>query len=276
MKAEETSAVIQIQHYTYILKSKLYLVLTFLFLGLGFAAIYAFFIVPPQYESTVQMITQTSNPEGNNNVGLNDLNANILLVNTYKDMIHSNKLLIDAQSQLKKNDIDLTLTEMRQMIHLQQSQNSQMFELKVVNSDPRISKLVSETVTSIFQKEAANYTGNEKIKIVSPARLAEKPISPNPKLILMIGGILGFVLSILIIFLLELTNNTINSSEFLTDEVGIPILGTLSGVSQEQLEEGQKIDFSYYRQNPRQFKKDFYPKKRARKRRRRRKEEFRL
>lgn len=268
MKVEETSATVQMQHYLYLLKSKMYLMLTCLFLGIGFAAIYAFFVATPKYESTVQMITQTNDAEKTNG-GLNDLNANILLVNTYKDMIKSNKLLLEEQKELKNEGIHLTLSEMRQMISLQQSQNSQMFELKVVSDNPQISRLIGETISTIFQKEVKEYSGEERIKIVSPATLAENPVSPNRKLILLIGAVLGLFVSVIFIFLREIVNNTIHSPEFISEEAGVPVLGTISGASEELLEEGKMINFEYYRQNPRQFKKDFYPKRRARRRRKR-------
>lgn len=266
MKIEELDNAVNIQHYWYMLKNKLHYIFILMFLGIGFAAIYTFFVATPKYESTVQMIAQTNNEE--NKTALNDLNANILLVNTYKDMIQSNKLLLETQNELKKKEINLSVDEIRRMISIQQSQNSQMFELKVVTNQPQKSQMIGETLAETFQKEVEAYSGIEKVKVVSPASISNAPVSPNNKTNLLIGLFVGIGLGVLVVFLGEIINNTIKSSEFITEEADIQILGTISDVSEKVLREGKEIDLVYYRENPRQFKKDFYPRKRVKKKHR--------
>lgn len=276
MKMNETEGIFSIEYYWYMLKSKIHYVLVCMFLGIGFAAVYTFFIATPKYETTVQMIVQTNNDDANK-VALNDLNANILLVNTYKDMIKSNKLLSQTQLALKDKGIRLTAKEMSGMISIQQSQNSQMFELKVVSDRPQLSQEVGETISKIFQKEVEDYSSAEKVKIVSPATVSDYPVSPKNNLNLLVGLILGLSVGLGSIFLGDIINNTIKSDEFITVEAGVPILGVITDVPEKILKEGKEVDLVYYRENPRRFKRDFYSRKKVhRKRRKRRRQELKI
>lgn len=276
MKMNETEGIFSIEYYWYMLKSKIHYVLVCMFLGIGFAAVYTFFIATPKYETTVQMIVQTNNDDANK-VALNDLNANILLVNTYKDMIKSNKLLSQTQLALKDKGIRLTAKEMSGMISIQQSQNSQMFELKVVSDRPQLSQEVGETISKIFQKEVEDYSSAEKVKIVSPATVSDYPVSPKNNLNLLVGLILGLSVGLGSIFLGDIINNTIKSDEFITVEAGVPILGVITDVPEKILKEGKEVDLVYYRENPRRFKRDFYSQKKVhRKRRKRRRQELKI
>lgn len=276
MKMNETEGIFSIEYYWYMLKSKIHYVLVCMFLGIGFAAVYTFFIATPKYETTVQMIVQTNNNDANK-VALNDLNANILLVNTYKDMIKSNKLLSQTQLALKDKGIRLTAKEMSGMISIQQSQNSQMFELKVVSDRPQLSQEVGETISKIFQEEVENYSSAEKVKIVSPATVSDYPVSPKNNLNLLVGLILGLSVGLGSIFLGDIINNTIKSDEFITVEAGVPILGVITDVPEKILKEGKEVDLVYYRENPRRFKRDFYSRKKVhRKRRKRRRQELKI
>ncbi|MGX7030443.1 Wzz/FepE/Etk N-terminal domain-containing protein [Vagococcus zengguangii] len=57
-------------------------------LGLGTAAVISYFVMEKQYTSEVQMIAKL--PSANNeqmNSNLNDVNFNLQMINTYKDMM---------------------------------------------------------------------------------------------------------------------------------------------------------------------------------------------
>lgn len=240
---EET---ISLEELLTIVWKRITLIITCFFIGIGVSAIVTFFLITPKYQSTVQMIGQTPTNE-NANSQLSDLNANILMINTYKDVIKSNTVLSAAQEELQKQHLAFKMDELASMISIEQSQNSQMFEIKVVTDSPKKAMNVANTVANVFKDQLVHFVQSDKVTILSPAIQDDHPISPNKKLNLLIGAFLGFLIGLGITFVLELFNNTVKDSSFVTEVVDLPILGTITEMSPKELKESKNIDFRQLR-----------------------------
>lgn len=235
---EET---ISIQDIFSVLKKKLLLIITCVFLGVGFSAIITFFFINPMYSSVVQMIVQTPTNE-NSNPQLSDLNANILMINTYKDVIKSNTILGIVKDELNtQENVKVTEGALKGMISVEQSQNSQMFEIKVTSESPRISMLVANTAAEVFKEQAINFVQVDKVSILSPAIENKNPISPNKKLNILIGLVLGLMVGVGLAFLSEFMNNTIKDSSTIAEMSDLPILGTITELTPKEIEEAENV-----------------------------------
>ena len=97
---EET---ISLEELFQVLKKKALLILMTTIAGIGLAAVVTFFLITPKYDSAAQLIVQNKQAEGANTNLQNDINGNVLLINTYKDMIKGD-LVIDAVQKELQND----------------------------------------------------------------------------------------------------------------------------------------------------------------------------
>lgn len=240
---EET---ISIQDIFNVVRQKISLIFTCMFVGIGIAALGTFFLITPKYSSVVQMIVQSPTNE-NTNAQLSDLNANILMINTYKDVIKSNTVLGMVREELGKENLSFTDEELKSMISIEQSQNSQMFEIKVVTTNPKVAKLIANTIAEVFKEQLINFIQVDKVTILSPAVQNDQAISPNKKLNILIGAVLGLMIGIGLAFISEFMNNTIKDSAFVTDVIDLPVLGTITQLTQKELDESKNIDFNKYR-----------------------------
>ncbi|WP_414838630.1 YveK family protein [Carnobacterium sp. TMP28] len=196
------------------------------------AAIFTFFIATPQYSSTAQLLVnrKTESTEG---IQLTDINTNVQMINTYKDIIKG-PVILDPVS--KKLTSDLTPAQLAEKIEILTQDNSQVFSLKVTDVSPVTAAEIANEVTMTFQNEIGNIMNVENVTIISEAIPNENQISPNNLLNLVIGLLVGLMLGVGVAFLLEFMDKSIRDERFITEEVGWPILGSVSEMTRDELE----------------------------------------
>lgn len=69
------------------------------------------------------------------------------------------------------------------------------------------------------------------MRIIDDALAPEDPIKPNKKLNLAIGGILGLMLGVMLVFFMEYMDNTIKTTDDIERYLGLPVLGLIPKVT---------------------------------------------
>src|SRR5690554_904126 len=86
-----------------IIKKRLALIINLTLAGLLIVAVYTFFIATPEYSSTAQLLANRTQQE--EMIQQADINTNIQLINTYKDIIQGPVILDEVRDVM---DLDLT------------------------------------------------------------------------------------------------------------------------------------------------------------------------
>ncbi|GCF93288.1 tyrosine protein kinase [Enterococcus florum] len=235
---EETISIGQIID---ILKKRIKWIISGFIVGILLAGTISFFFLTPRYSSASQLIVQvTKQSEGNVNLQ-NDINGNLLLINTYKDMIMGDLVIEKVREELKKDHgYHFTNEELKNMIEVQQSQNSQMFQIITKAARPREAAHVSNKVSEVFQSKAQEVLDINKVTITSNALAPHKPFWPNHKLNLLIGTAIGLISGLALAFGLELFDKTVNDEAFIADKLELPVLGQVSEMTRREVTEGKK------------------------------------
>ena len=115
------------------LRKHLVTILISMFAGLAIAGVATFFILTPKYSSQAQLIVTLPQSDTTN---ANDVNMNLQMINTYKDMIVSDLVLNEVKDRLETEDnVKMTAGEIKESISVNQSQNSQMFSIRATDTN---------------------------------------------------------------------------------------------------------------------------------------------
>lgn len=211
-------------------------------LGLGIAFAITNFLITPIYQSAAELIVQsktavndpTINQQGN-------ITGNIMMINTYKDMIMGDVVLTEVQNELEHQGYDLSVKDLKGIINVEQSEQSQMFRINANSDNPRETSAIANTTANVFQQKAKEVLGVDQVTVTSPAVSPETPVSPNKLLNVVIGGVLGFILGTALAFLLAFMDKTVKDKRFITETLDIPVLGQISQMNRKELAQAKTV-----------------------------------
>ncbi len=218
-----------------LLRKRITTILLSTFIGLALAGGFTFFFVTPQYSSRAQLIVSMPQSETST---VNDINFNLQMLNTYKDII----LQGDAQAEevqrrlAADHDIKMTTGQIKGALQVVQAQNSQMFSIQATADNAMTAELLANTTAEVFQETVKDILTNvEEITIVSRAVASPNPVSPNNKLNLAIGLVLGMMVGVGLAFVFELLDRTVKDPRFVTENLELTILGTVPLMSAKEV-----------------------------------------
>lgn len=233
---EET---VSLQEIYNLLKKKATLIIAMFFIGIGLSALVTYMVITPKYNAVSQLIATSQNKDSN--VSTDNINSNLMMINTYKDFIKGRVVTEAAREELEKEiGFKGSADDVKNMVSVEQTQSSQMFSIVVTSTNPNEAAVVANVVAEIFKTEAGEYTEADKVSIISAAEPSKNPVSPNKTVNLAIGGILGLIIGVGLALLSQLFNRTVKSADYLTDTLNIPILGHIPIVAGRELKELQR------------------------------------
>lgn len=200
--------------------------------------------ITPIYKSTTQLVAKTDAPtETLDKETLNDANYKLLMVNTYKNLVKSYAILEDVQKNLKeKNELNIGIDQLTEMITVTQEENSQMFNIAVTSDNPTIAGLVAGVTANTFSEKVGALLGDENtVSIISPARTETSPISPNVKLNVVMFSLIGALLASIILFIQSLYSQILAEDDHIDESLGLINLGNVVEVKKSGSANNEKL-----------------------------------
>ena len=243
----------------------LMILLGLVFGGVSFSV--AKFVIHPEYSSSAALLVNRQRDNTQQGLQYNDQQADVQIINTYKDIITRPIILNAVAKKLNqprkvkvssavpaKYDVDadgqrvqtspaqkavykmipsdyrnkgLDAKTIFGMISISNQTNSQIFSVNVKSGDAKMSKDIANTIAEVFKDKVASIISVSNVSIVSKAMTNSKPVAPNVKLITLAGFLLGVFAGFAWGFIKEVTDRTVKDLEFLTDELKLTNLGVI-------------------------------------------------
>lgn len=179
------------------------------------------FVLPKKYASDTTLrvtVAQNDSPT------YNDLVTSKTLISDYKEIATSRKVL---NKVIKDLQLDMSYKQLKNNISVSQVGDSNIIAITATTNDPHLSKIIAEKVADEFMKEVKIHVKIDTLTMIDNAILNETPVSPKIKLNVIIGFVVGLMLSVGYVLLREFLDSTFKSEEDVTKYLNLPVLASI-------------------------------------------------
>lgn len=259
--------IIDIKRLWLILRKNMLLMIVWGIVFAGAAFGIAKFVIQPEYSSSVALLVNRKQDQ-NTGAQLQDQQADVQMINTYKDIITrpvilgtvvknlttANKQLtskaqpatyktladgsvvIDKQAKpaeyklmdAKYDKSEINMGDLSKNISISNEQDSQIFTVNVTLTNSVLARDVANEIAKVFKQKVSSIMSVSNVSVVSKAVNNKKPVSPNVKLITLVGLIVGIFVGFIWGLIKDLTDRTVKDVSYLTDELKLTNLGQVN------------------------------------------------
>lgn len=214
-----------------LIRQKWYWILAFLLIGISSAHILTTYVIVPQYSAETKILV--SRPvDSAQALELGDIETNIQMINTYRDIIQDPIVLDKVREELGNT---LSEEELKGKMEVITQTDSQIFSIQVVDADPERAALIADTIATIFKENVGSVINIDNAAILSPARIPIEPISPHYLFNIVIGALMGSVFGLGLILVQNLADKKVHDENFAAEHLGWLPLGAISTISKKEL-----------------------------------------
>ena len=189
--------------------------------------LYTMNFVSPKYEASVTMyVNNKSNQEGNA-ITSNDLTVATKLVNTYINIIKSDRVL---EKVVAETGTSVSPASMRNMISAASLNDTEMFRVTVTSQEPELSAKLANAIADIAPAEISQIIQGSSAEIVDHAKVPTTHSSPNYSMSGVLGFVVGALLAVAVIILAHALDVRVKSEDDLAEICSVPVLGTIPDV----------------------------------------------
>lgn len=194
---------------------------------IGFVVCYAVssYLLPKRYTSSVSIyVNNLSTTTENNDIELNNINASQKLVDTYMVILQDDDVLLQVSEKLSK---PTSVKALSSVISMNAVNGTEVLQVSATTKDPKFSAEICNVMTEVAPAVLQRVVKAGSVEVIGEARPAATPSAPNVQRNAVLGALLGFLLSVGILFLIFITDNTVKSEEDLKQHLDVPILGEI-------------------------------------------------
>ncbi len=179
--------------------------------------------ITPLYTSTTQMYVLTKQ-DNNSSVTYTDLQTGTQLTKDYMVLIKSRPVLEQVISVL---NLDMEVEVLADMISVETETDTRVLNISVKNEDPRVAKQIADAVREAVGIQITEIMDAEAVNTVQEGNLATSPSSPSVMKNVLIGGILGLIISIGIFVLIFVLDDTVKTPDDVEQYLGLNVLTSI-------------------------------------------------
>ena len=157
-------------------------------------------------------------------ISQSELSAAQTLVDTYIVILNTRTTLEDV---IEQTGVSYDYEELKEMITAEAVNGTEVFSIQVVSKSPSEAEKLANAIARILPEKIASIVEGSSARIVDYAVVPAEKESPSLMKNTAIGMILGFVLACGIVVVVELMDDQIHDSDYLTQTYDIPVLAVI-------------------------------------------------
>ena len=178
--------------------------------------------ITPQYQSTTKMYVLSK--QDNNTITQQDMQTSLSLTKDYAELIKSRTVTEGVIAQL---NLDLTHEQLLGKVSVDSATDTRILSITVTDPDPYEACKIANAIRDVAANHIKNVMDIDAVNVVETANIPDQKSSPNISKNGVIGGLLGVLLSVAIILIAYISNDTIKTQEDVERYLGLSTLGTI-------------------------------------------------
>lgn len=195
--------------------------------------VYSFFIASPMYESTVSIYVFKQISADQSGTTYNEIMLNNQLAKNYRVLILSRNVLSEVQENLNIGE-DITYEQLKSNISVSLEQDTSYLNIKVKNINPQNAANIANEIANVFGYKVKEIMNIDNVTVIDQAQPQINPISPNKKVNMALGVVIGLVLSVGLAIAIDFFDTRIKYPEDIKRRYDLPIIGAIPVITEEE------------------------------------------
>lgn len=233
---------LDLRDYFRIVRKRLWWIVGFVLIVTVAAGLYSVYVKDPVYQASTKIIVNRTATSASpvQQPDLSEINTNIQMINTYKEIIKTPAILDKVVEQYPS--LGQTPEQLTSKIKVSSVNNTQVMTVIVTDFSYKKAAEIANAVSEVFRQEIPNLFNVENVSILNNAKLdpAQQPgpISPNIPLNIIIAFIVSLMIAVGVAFLLEYLDDSIKTEADVERYLEMPVLASISKVNFDEHQAG--------------------------------------
>ena len=182
------------------------------------------YVIPKQYSSSIMLyVNNSSFSLGNTSFSISssEITAAQSLVKTYSEILNNRTTL---ERVIDKENLPYTYRELSKMISAEPSNETEIMRVTVVADDPYEAARIAKCISEVLPVRISEIIDGASMEVVDSAVPKLEKISPNITQYTAIGLVLGVLISVIILVISAMLDDTIHDEEYVLQNYDCPIL----------------------------------------------------
>lgn len=229
MNLQNDEVEIDLREILFLLLDKMLLILLVSVIMAGVAFLGTKFFITPKYQSETRIYVRNQNEEATANA--NDYVTSNYITKDYEQLILSQPVLDKVIADLS---LQMTSAQLKNLVTIENISDTRIIKIIVTDTDSYRARKIANALREASTVKIKEIMGIEEVKVVQEANLNDSPISPNVLKNMIIGFVIGMIVTIAIIVIRHLTDDTIKSQDDIEKYLGISTLATIPVMSEAE------------------------------------------
>jgi len=183
------------------------------------------FFITPMYTSAGSLYTENSTDIVSQNatdINLSTVTVRRELVTTYAEVLTSNIFLKKVANE---SGLGYDHSQLLSMISMTDKNDTEILVVSVTTNNPDHAYIIAQKIMDLAPGQVSEVVEGGNVKKLDEPERPTKPSSPNTVRNIEIGVFIGLLLSLIIIFAVEMLDNKVKDAEALSETFKYPVLG---------------------------------------------------
>ncbi len=205
----------------------------------------AAFAITPKYSSSIMLYVNNSSFNVGDlgfSISSSELTAAQSLAKTYTVLLKNRTTL---ERLIDETGVDYTWDEIYDMIESGPVNETEVMRVTVTCEDPYEAEIIANGIAKVLPQRVAEIVEGASMEVVDSAIVDTEKVAPSITAYTAVGFIIGAILSIVVLVVMALMDNTVHDEEYVIKMYNYPILAKVPNL----LDSGTKKYGYYYRKS---------------------------